>query len=287
VDSVALIEEGGNVNVCGVLDPVPWWSFSKTVLAVAALRLVEKGGLSLDEKITGEPFTLAHLLRHEAGLPDYGGSARYHEDVEARKSPWPVQRLLQALDAKRLRYVPGNGWAYSNVGYIKVRELIEHATGASLGAALDQLVFAPLGLTTARLATRPADLTEVQMGAYCNGYHPGWVYHGLVTGTTADAARMLRALTSGAILQPATFTAMLERRALPEHRNKTFNDPAYGLGLMLNAESPLDHPIGHRGGGPGSTIAVYALGQRVCAIWHDSAQNPDLVVDMAFQQLMM
>jgi CubicO group peptidase (beta-lactamase class C family) len=286
VDSIALIEEGRNVNVCGVLDPVPWWSFTKTVLAVAALRLVERGVLSLDEKIAGEPFTLAHLLRHEAGFPDYGGLARYHEDVEARKSPWPVGRLLQALDAKRLRYEPGNGWGYSNVGYLKVREIIEHATGESLGAALDQLVFAPLGLTTARLAIRRADLNEVQMGACRDGYHPGWVYHGLVTGTTADAARLLRALTSGALLRPATFTAMLERHALPEHRNKTFKDPAYGLGLMLNADSPLDHPIGHRGGGPGSTIAVYALGQRVCAIWHASPQDPDLVVDMAFQRLM-
>jgi CubicO group peptidase (beta-lactamase class C family) len=75
VDSIALIEEGRNVNVCGVLDPVPWWSFTKTVLAVAALRLVERGVLSLDEKIAGEPFTLAHLLRHEAGFPDYGGLA--------------------------------------------------------------------------------------------------------------------------------------------------------------------------------------------------------------------
>ena len=286
MESIAIIDEGGNVGLDGVLDPVPWWSFTKTVLAVAALRLVERGALSLTEKIAGEPFTLAHLLRHEAGLPDYGGLARYHEDVEANKSPWPVGRLLQALDAKRPRYEPGNGWAYSNVGYLKVRELIEHATGLSLEAALDQLVFAPLGLKTARVATSLADMTGVRMGAGHEEYHPGWVYHGLVTGTAADAAGFLRALIGGLLLRPATLTAMLERRALPEYRNETFSDPAYGLGLMLNAVSPLDHPIGHRGGGPGSTIAVYALGQRVCAVWHDSAQNPDLVVDMAFQRLM-
>jgi len=284
-ESIALVDEGGQVSAGGIVDPVPWWSFTKTVLAIATLRLVESGKLSLDGKIDKEPFTLAHLLRHEAGLPDYGGLARYHADVEAKKSPWPVERLLQALDAKRLRYEPGSGWAYSNIGYLKVRELIEHATGLSLGNALNQLIFAPLGLTTARLATHPGDLAGVQMGACSEGYHPGWVYHGLVTGTVADAARLLRELTGGALLRPASFAAMIERRALPEHRNKTFSDPAYGLGLMLNADCPLDHPIGHRGGGPGSSIAVYALGKRACAVWVPSSQNPDLVVDIAFQKL--
>jgi CubicO group peptidase (beta-lactamase class C family) len=285
VESVTLIEDGGHADVSGVLDPVPWWSFTKTVLAIAALRLVEGRHLALNERIAGEPFTLAHLLRHEAGLPDYGSLARYHEDVEARRSPWPVSSLLQAVDAKRLRYEPGKGWAYSNIGYLKVRELIEQATGATLGIALDQLVFEPLGLRTARLANVPADLEGVQMGGGGSGYHPGWVYHGLITGTTEEAARLLRALTNGGILQPTSFRAMLERRALPEHRNKTFSDPAYGLGLMLNADVPLDHPIGHRGGGPGSTIAVYALGQRACAIWQASTPDPDVVVGLTFQRL--
>lgn len=286
MDSVAFIDGSGTIAVSGVLDPVPWWSFTKTVLAVAALRLVEQGVLSLDETVAGEPFTLAHLLRHEAGLPDYGGLAGYHEGVEARKPPWSVDRLLQAVDATRLRYQPGKGWAYSNVGYLRVRQIIEHATGASLGDALDQLIFAPCGLTTARLATRPEDLANMQMGLCQEGYHPGWVYHGLVTGTAADAARLLKALASGVVLRHATFMAMLERRALPEHRSQTFKDPAYGLGLMLNAQAPLQHPLGHRGTGPGSAIAVYALGQRACAVWHDSAQDADRVVDLAFQRLM-
>jgi len=285
MDSVALIDESRNITLSGILKPVPWWSFSKTVLAIATLRLVENGVLSLNEKIVGEPYTLAQLLRHEAGLPDYGGLARYHEDVEARKSPWPVERLLAALDTKRLRYEPGNGWAYSNIGYLKVRNLIEHSTGVSLGEALDQLVFAPSELSTARLATCPEHFADIEMGLCSDGYHPGWVYHGLVTGTAADAARLVKALADGVLLQPDTFAAMLERRALPEHRSKTFSDPAYGLGLMLNASSPLDFPIGHRGGGPGSTIAVYALGQRACAIWQGSTENPDHVVDLVFERL--
>lgn len=284
MESATFIDESGNVSSSGVLDPVPWWSFTKTVLAVAALRLVERGSLFLNEPVADEPFTLAHLLRHEAGLPDYGALARYHEDVAAGKPPWPVERLLDEVDAKRLRYEPGKGWAYTNIGYLKVAQLIERAAGASLRVVLEQLVFAPAGVTTARLAMLPSDLAGVQMGdAIC--YHPGWVYHGLVTGSTADAAQLLRALTGGSLLKPETFAAMLERRALPEYSNATFADPAYGLGLMLNADSPLDHPIGHRGAGPGSVIAVYAHGNKACAIWEPSPSNPDLVADKAFKRL--
>jgi CubicO group peptidase (beta-lactamase class C family) len=210
--------------------------------------------------------------------------AQYHEDVEARRPPWTVEHLLETSKANILRYEPGKGWAYSNIGYLKVRKLIEQATGLSLGEALDQLVFTPAGLTTARVATSPEHLAHIQMG-YCKGYHPGWVYHGLVTGTVADAAKLLKVLMDGFLLQPASFTKMLDRRALPEHRSQTFKDPAYGLGVMLNADNPLDHPIGHRGAGPGSSIAAYAFDQRACAIWHTSPQNPDLVVEKVFQHL--
>jgi CubicO group peptidase (beta-lactamase class C family) len=50
---------------------VPWWSFTKLVIATAALRVVELGSLELDAPISRESYTLRQLLQHEAGLPDY------------------------------------------------------------------------------------------------------------------------------------------------------------------------------------------------------------------------
>jgi CubicO group peptidase (beta-lactamase class C family) len=170
------------------------------------------------------------------------------------------------LDAGRLRYEPGTDWAYSNIGYLKVGQLIEHVSGLTLEAALRQLVFAPVGLMTARLATTPADLASVQMGS-ASDYHPGWVYHGLVTGTVADAARVLQGLMTDHLLRPETLAAMLKGRPLPKHRSINYPDPAYGLGLMLWANNPLNHPVGHTGEGPGSRIAVYARGRKVAAVW--------------------
>ena len=266
MESSVLINETGGVALSGTTDPVPWWSFTKTVLAIASLRLVESGLLSLDEPIAGERFDLRQLLRHEAGLPDYGSVSRYHEDVAAGKSPWPVDRLLAVLEAGRPRYEPGTDWAYSNVGYLKVGQLIEQVSGLTLAAALRRLVFAPAGLMTARVATTPADLASVRMGS-ASDYHPGWVYHGLVTGTVADAARLLWALTTDSLLRPETLAEMLKGRPLPEHRGANYPDPAYGLGLMLWANNPQDHPFGHTGEGPGSRIAVYARGRKAAAVW--------------------
>lgn len=267
MESGAFIDETGGVTLSGSVDPAPWWSFTKTVLAIAALRLVEGGLLSLNEPIAGERYNLRQLLRHEAGLPDYGSMSRYHEDVAAGRPPWPVDRLLTELDANRPRYEPGTGWAYSNIGYLTVARSIERASGLPLAEALRRLVFAPAGLSTARLAMTPAELAGVQMGGGSRDYHPGWVYHGLVVGTVEDAARLLWTLMSDGLIGAETRAEMLDGRPLPEHRSAMDPDPAYGLGLMLSASDPIAHPLGHTGEGPGSRIAVYARGRKAAAFW--------------------
>jgi len=51
------------VSVGGPLGPVPWWSFTKTILAIAALRLSEDGLIPLNKPLFGGRFTLTHRLR--------------------------------------------------------------------------------------------------------------------------------------------------------------------------------------------------------------------------------
>lgn len=266
MEVAAIIAADGTVTQTGPADRVPWWSFTKTALAIATLRLVEDGLLELDEKLPDEPFTTRQLLRHESGLPDYGGLPRYHADVAAGKAPWPTDRLLSAVDVTRLRYEPGTAWAYSNIGYLRVAQLIERISRRRLSEVLADLVFDPARLTSARLATTPDDLIDVRMGS-ASGYHPGWVYHGLIVGTTVDAARLLWFLVAGRILKPATFANMIEPRPLPEFRRPNEPEPAYGLGLMLAADEPAKHSLGHSGEGPGSRIAVYAKDHRAAAVW--------------------
>jgi hypothetical protein len=54
---------------------------------------------------------------------------------------------------------------------------------------------------------------------------------------------------------------------------------------MLWARDPLAHPLGHTGAGPGSAIAIYGQGRRVCALWQASPSTPEVVVDEVFKRL--
>ncbi|MGL6244592.1 serine hydrolase domain-containing protein [Pseudomonas sp.] len=236
---------------------VPWWSFSKTVLAAAAMSLVRDGLIGLDDGLPEGPFTLRQLLRHEAGLADYSELADYHAAVARNDAPWSAAEMLQRLDAARLRYAPGDGWRYSNVGYLFVARLIERVTGLALEEALTQRVFLPLGLSRVRLATTRADLVGVSMGAALT-YDPGWVYHGLLVGQLADAVLCLDRLLAGHLLPQSLLREMQTARALGGPiAGRPWVAPGYALGLMQGTVEGGFTLSGHTGAGPGSVVAVY------------------------------
>jgi CubicO group peptidase (beta-lactamase class C family) len=257
MESFALLEAGMLKQAQGIARPVPWWSFTKTILAAAALALVRDGRLALDRAVTGRPFTLRQLLQHRAGVADYGDLAAYHEAVARGDAPWSVSELLERTGAARLRYEPGQGWSYSNIGYLMVRELIEETIGEDLNAAISRLVLHPLGVVEARIVQTPADLAGVAMGA-ASSYDPGWVYHGLVVGPLRDAGLLLDRLMTGELLPPHLLEAMAGAHpAGGPFPGRPWKTPGYGLGLMIGIASGGHKVMGHTGRGPGSVIAVY------------------------------
>lgn len=253
----AIVDRGGLAP--GTVDPtliVPWWSFTKTVIAAAALTLVRDGILSLDQPVDDAPYTLRQLLRHTAGLGDYGSVPEYHAAVARNDEPWSVPELLQRSQADQLHYAPGTGWRYSNIGYLKVRQSIERATNMPLDSALRQAVLEPLGISDAKFAHTRADLHGAAMGTAAN-YHPGWVYHGLLVGPLSAAARVLDRLFSFSLLPSELLQEMRSARAVGSPiPGRPWIAPGYGLGLMVELAA-ADGPIGHTGAGPGSTVAVY------------------------------
>jgi CubicO group peptidase (beta-lactamase class C family) len=256
-DAWAVVESGVVIESHDADELVPWWSFTKTMMAAAALVLVRDRVTELDAPLPDQPFTLRQLLQHRSGLVNYGGFAAYHEAVARGEKPWPVSVLLQRLEAGRLRYAAGEGWDYSNIGYLFVRQLIETQTGESLDSALRSLVLAPLGITGPRIAQSLSDLDQVAMGR-AKTYDPGWVYHGLMVGSVGDAARVLDHLMRPGLLPPDLLAEMRRPHVLPGPvPERPWIVPGYGLGLMIGETSFEEEVVGHTGGGPGSTIAVY------------------------------
>lgn len=256
---------------------VPWWSFTKTVLSATALSLVRDGKIGLDDAVPEGTFTLRQLLRHEAGLADYGELAEYHAAVARGDLPWPPDEMLQRLDASRLRYEPGTGWRYSNVGYMYVARLIEGVTGLTLEEALMQQALAPMGLSRVRVAKTQADLKGVHMGA-ASTYNPGWVYHGLLVGPLSEAVLFLDRVLAAHLLPEPLLQEMQTARPLGGPiPGRPWISPAYGLGLM---QGGLDKGLtlcGHTGAGPGSVVAVYRCASNTatasCAVFCEGSDE--------------
>jgi len=268
----------------------PWWSFTKTAIAVCTLLLVARGRLELDDILPGRLYTLRHMLQHRAGIPEYGSLASYHEAVARGEEPWTANELLEKVDADHLDFPPGEGWRYSNLGYFFVRRVIEETVGADIGTALKTLVFDPLDLDSVGLVRVPSDLDCTAWGNK-SGYHPGWVYHGLLVGTALDAVRFLIGLMSGRLLRSDLLDTMKIQHpiggAMP---GRPWVKTGYGLGLMNGTMSKAGRAFGHSGVGPSSVSAVYHFPecQPVCTVaafteGNDEGLNERAVVDLATQ----
>ena len=155
----------------------------------------------------------------------------------------------------------GQGWAYSNIGYMFAREFIESATGRSFAHLLQDLIATPLNLTSVRLAQTQEDMAQTYWSAAAF-YDPAWVYHGCLIGTPKDAARLLHALMTGDVLAPHSLDQMLQRTdlggAIP---GRPWTTCGYGLGLMSGTTHD-GRSIGHSGVGPFCVNAVYHFPDR-------------------------
>jgi len=317
--AVVLIRDGALVLAEGIgscdlgrtrpLDPdarFSVYSVAKIVLAVVALRLVEAGRLDLDSPIRAvlpelpldRTVTVRRLLNHTSGLPDYTTMPEYHRDLRADPgAPWTTDEFLARTLSLGLLFPPGDGWAYSNVGFLLIGRAIERVTRRRLGAALRDLVFAPLGLRRTTVAETLDDTRDLTPG-YSDGldrdgglhdiarrYHPGWVAHGLVLSTAPEVARVLDAVFDGRLLGSDLVSAMLDAVAVPE-THELIAKPGYGLGLMVDLGSPHGLVAGHGGEGPGYSTAAFhfpdAGGHRLTSVALTNRDAHDLGVRVAF-----
>lgn len=136
-------------------------SISKPVAAMAALALVERGKLSLDQAVNqhlttwklpkgaqtkDHPVTLRNLLNHSAGTTVHGFRG-YAADE-------PVPSLLALLDgakpansaAVRVDKTPDAAWRYSGGGISVAQLLMTTASGQPFDALMNDTVLAPLGM---------------------------------------------------------------------------------------------------------------------------------------------
>jgi CubicO group peptidase (beta-lactamase class C family) len=165
--AVLLVSRAGRVlfqGACGVLSRetrrriTPGAVFDLASLTkplattVAVMRLVQDAALRLDEPLAAvlpafadtdkQSLTLAQLLSHTSGLPDY---RPWYRELAA-VAPWERRRRLQMLiRSEPLACRPGERAIYSDLDFMLLGWVVEAVAGRRLDRFLDEAVYAPLG----------------------------------------------------------------------------------------------------------------------------------------------
>lgn len=266
------------------LELVPWWSFGKTVLAIAIFKLIDQKKLNLNKSYYNLKGTLKQLLRHEAGLPDYANSKLYHEAVLNNKTPWSFDEMIKITQSDILLFEPGESWQYSNIGYYYICKLIEETTQMTLEAALYDLLFTPVGIVDVKVALEKCDLEGCKF--IKEGYDPGWLYHGMVIGSLRSACLLLHELSTGNLISRISYETMRDTYDLNfDIGNRPWKKPSYAHGLMIDHQVGKDYSIGHTGMGPESVIAVYHYFTPPCTIAVSKKTNDQGSVEFEVEKL--
>jgi D-alanyl-D-alanine carboxypeptidase len=252
------------------------YSITKILLSIGILNLVEGRKLDLDASVQiylsdlsiERSLTVRQLLSHTSGLLDYGSIPAYFDDLKNNpNSPWSTTKLLSLIKSQSLKFMPGKGWSYSNIGYLLLKLILEKITNLPIQEYLKKIIFDRLNLQKTFFVDTLQDACQLTPG-YSNFfsdrelenvipfYHPGWVSHGVVASTAPELAKIIDSLFVGKLLNLASAEEMQDPIYIFEQKHPLFNTVGYGLGLCLGLDS-LYGNAGHNGAGPGYSVAAF------------------------------
>jgi CubicO group peptidase (beta-lactamase class C family) len=276
VADVAAFGSSGN-RVAHLRDAYPLFSITKPLVALTALRAVERGLLALDAPLVdaapelaghADAVTLTHLLSHTSGLGE-----------PPLDAPLGLRRSL--LEGGR-DFAAGTMTRYSSIAFEGVSALVERATGSSLDVGLADLA-ATVGATGITFDTdcdpHPVyDAADqgVDYDAFTRLRHPGAGLFATAGDLLAIGTALLR--DDGTVVHPTTRAAML--RPLTAGLPKLEPYPAasgqdWGLGWNLRHSAPglLERGVFGHGGWAGTEFWIYPeLG--VCFVLLTNVASP-------------
>ena len=252
-------------NVIGM----PGGSTGKTFVAALAMLLVEDGMLSLDDPASkwlgdrpwfsklpnADEIRVRHLLSHSAGLGDYPGRPGFILAMVGRvmrhgSAYFEPEELIRYALNRRPLFPVGEGYRYTDIGYLVLGRVIESASGRVYYELLDERILTPLQLDE----IEPADqsiLPNITPGYIGGGRtlkkdgrmkldpRSEWAGGGLTTNPTM-LVEFYAALANGRVVTEESLALMLE---------SGYRDPAdpewhYGFGVFVHTPS---RSFGHAG----------------------------------------
>ena len=270
-------------------------SVGKMWTAVAVLRLVEEGKLSLDDNLAkwvpsyphreaAEKITMRMLLQHRGGLAEWDG--RKLGDVTGAEA---AATMTEAPGE------PDKAFAYSNAGYVLLQAAAETASGLNFDQLMQRYVFAPAGMRRSGVWPVTAIVPDRATGylrpasdplgfgpRFANAQFLGYGANGSGGGysTADDMLAFHRALAGGKLVRPDTLKRMIDEAV---EFPGTQRPSRYGLGLTLTECTGMP-TLGHGGGGPNSGVSsvTYASVDGEWTVVVLSNYDPPAAEDLAF-----
>ncbi len=270
--SIALIE-GGRIafaHAWGEATPQTLYqagSLSKIVTAVAALRLLELGGLDLDRSVNddefiwrapeneltaGHPVTLRNLLSMTGGVnvPGYEG----YEPGAALPTLPQILNGAPPANSPAVEVVarPDSEYAYSGGGYEIVQALVETKLRKPFAQAAFDLVFRPVGMNDSSFAQPPNEAMKARLaqGHDSEGKKlpGGW--------------RVMPELAAGGLWStPSDMARLVIEINRAAHGERSIMLGPKPAGEMLAAQNHGPYGLGLRIAGTGEVFAIEKRGQ--------------------------
>lgn len=112
-------------------------SISKPICCLATLRLIDRGRLTLDDRVTRflpdfgnagrDGVTIRHLLTHRSGLPD-----QLETNATLRRTHAPLTEFVRHACRAPLAFAPGSRYAYSSMGILLAVAIASHIDGREI-----------------------------------------------------------------------------------------------------------------------------------------------------------
>jgi len=147
-------------------------SVTKPFVATAIMQLVEQGKLKLDDPVErllpyfrpADPraarITVREMLTHTSGLPDV---ADYDWD-KPQNDDGALERYVRSLNDRKLLWDPGTRYAYSNLAFDVLGDVIAKVSGVSFEDYVRLHILQPLGMHESTLLMDRADSTLIAAG---------------------------------------------------------------------------------------------------------------------------
>lgn len=136
-------------------------SITKLFTATAILKIIDEGGISLDDRILdivdvgktslSDEVTIYHLLTHTSGIGDDADeeAGEEYEDLFVNNPNYSIRRtsdFLPQFKNKPKNFDPGESCRYNNVAYVLLGLAIEKVTGQSYREYVSENIFHALNM---------------------------------------------------------------------------------------------------------------------------------------------